>query len=171
MHHKYQGLSTCLFSADLALHSLESIVVVQTGFLISQSHHLIFYACDSPGRQTTFWPSVWIEEYSLLIFQIPAVSCLARWYLRTYLPMFCGCLASKVLVEIGIYSVYVYRQGGRWQSEEATLLSVFHTLAVSCLVRRDLRTYLPMFRENSRLSELVYWAHYVWEFITCSSYL
>ena len=116
------------------------------------------------------WPLKFNNPY-VFSTKIPAVSCLARRDLRTYLPMFCDCSALWVLVMFDIIRC-VRTQDLRVPSEEAIhFLSIFQTLAVSCLVRRDFRTHLPMFHENSRLSELVYWAHYVWEFMTCSWYL
>ena len=62
---------------------------------------------------------------------------------------------ESACVAFDSYGVYVYKLFED-KAKKQHSLPIFQTLAVSCLIRRDLRTaYLPMFLENSRLSEMV----------------
>ena len=98
-----------------------------------------------------------ISEHSLSIFQTPAVSCLARRDLRTcLLANVLRLFSIRVFVAFDIYGVCVYKVFEDKAKKQYSLWIV-QTPAVSCVVRRDLRTYLPMFRENSWLFELVCW--------------
>ena len=93
-------------------------------------------------------------QYSLSIFQTLAVSCLARRDLCSYLPMFCDCSALRVLVVFDIHGVYVYKIFED-KAKRQYSISMFETLAVSCLARRDLCSYLPLFCDCSALRVLV----------------
>ena len=85
------------------------------------------------------------KQYSLSLFQTQSrgLSWLVRCDLHTHLSIFCDCSALKVLVAFGIYGVCkVFEDKAKKQCP----LLIFQTPgAVSCLVRQDLRTYLPIF--------------------------
>ena len=85
------------------------------------------------------------KQCPLLIFRTPgAVSCLVRQDLRTCLPIFCDC---KCLLHWCL-TVCTYTRSSRTKRRCNTFYRYSKLPAVSCLVRRDLRTYLPMFRET-----------------------
>ena len=78
------------------------------------------------------------------LFLLPIMQCFCLFY----------CSVLRVLVAFDTYVVCVYKVC-KDKAKKQYSLSIFQTPVVTCLARWDFRTYLPMFRENSWLFELV----------------
>ena len=62
--------------------------------------------------------------------------------------MFCDYSALRMLVAFDMYGVDLYKVFED-KAKKQYSLSILQTPVVSCLARRDFRTYLPIFCENS----------------------